>query len=400
MLLFLSLTGILLSLILIYFNARIFPSSIYLGGFFFLVGLYGFILYAVFYSQSLFLIALVMGNFTFLTYLIGPMLYWYIRSIFTDQPRLSTRDLWHFLPMVVFLISTIPYLISPWSEKIANAELLIHNIVNLKAINISLLYDIMPPPFIFLSRPVLILIYIGWSGALFVQWIRRKKNQVVLVQQRYMFQWLVLLLVFSFILVTSHLTAIIMAYLNHDPGLFFTLTSLQLFSGIGLAGLLISPLFFPAILYGLPRIPDVSGSNSRVKSPATLPQVGQDHPNKPEFETEYLVRLGEKIDHCMEALKPYLQSGCNLAYISKLTGIPTHHLAYYFREVKQQPFTDFRNAWRIQHAKRLLEEGKAKELTLEAIGLLSGFSTRNTFYTSFKKVEGISPRTYILDKKK
>jgi len=49
---------------------------------------------------------------------------------------------------------------------------------------------------------------------------------------------------------------------------------------------------------------------------------------------------------------------------------------------------------RVRHAKKLIKEGKTKELTLEAIGQLSGFSTRNTFFMAFKKVEGISPGAY------
>lgn len=34
-------------------------------------------------------------------------------------------------------------------------------------------------------------------------------------------------------------------------------------------------------------------------------------------------------------------------------------------------------------------------MTLEAIGMLSGFLTRNTFFTAFKKFEGISPGAYV-----
>lgn len=34
-------------------------------------------------------------------------------------------------------------------------------------------------------------------------------------------------------------------------------------------------------------------------------------------------------------------------------------------------------------------------MTLEAIGMLSGFLTRNTFFTAFKKFEGISPGVYV-----
>jgi AraC-like DNA-binding protein len=96
----------------------------------------------------------------------------------------------------------------------------------------------------------------------------------------------------------------------------------------------------------------------------------------------------------MQQLQPYLQNDCNLAYMAKLTGLPAHHLAYYFREERRQPFNNYRNLWRVQHAKNLVLEGKTRELTLEAIGQLSGFSSRSAFFTAFKKVEEISPSAF------
>ncbi len=81
----------------------------------------------------------------------------------------------------------------------------------------------------------------------------------------------------------------------------------------------------------------------------------------------------------MKDYKPYLQSDCNLAYIAKLTKIPAHHISYFFREVRHQSFNDYRNTWRVEHAKNLILEGKTDDLSMEGIGSLSGFSSRNTF---------------------
>ena len=92
--------------------------------------------------------------------------------------------------------------------------------------------------------------------------------------------------------------------------------------------------------------------------------------------------------------KPFLQHDLNLIQFSVLLNIPVHHLAYFFREVKKQSFINYRNSCRIDHAKNLIKEGKTSELTLEAVGLLSGFTTRNSFFTAFKKIEGISPGAY------
>jgi len=172
----------------------------------------------------------------------------------------------------------------------------------------------------------------------------------------------------------------------------------MLTSGVGLAGLLISPLFFPSILYGMPRIPAASPAATPLgpgpeEDSEPLSPVPED-PLKPGYEADYLKQIGSKMDECMQQLQPYLQNDCNLAYMAKLSGIPAHHLAYYFREERRQPFNEYRNLWRIQHAKQLIREGKAREMTLEAIGLSSGFSSRITFINAFKKVEGIPPGAY------
>ena len=97
----------------------------------------------------------------------------------------------------------------------------------------------------------------------------------------------------------------------------------------------------------------------------------------------------------MLELQPFLQPDLNMAQFAVTIQIPVHHLAYYFREVKKQSFSDYRNKWRIDNAKKLISEGKASGLTLEAIGLQSGFATRNTFLTAFKRSEGISPNTFV-----
>ncbi len=399
MLLFLSLAGIILSVILLVFNAGRYKSSRYLGGFFFLISVYALNFHVFIDSYPVPILTLFFVHPDFLFYLTGPLLFWYIRSVLTDKSRLRRSDLWHLLPAFIYLISVIPYLFLSWDEKTANAALLASDIGNLKYIRASLLYSVIHPGLVFISRPLLVTGYAIGSTVIFIRWLKNRKNRTVLSQQHYMIPWLTVLLGFFFILTISHLIAMTEAYLSHNLKLFFTLRLLHLFSGVGLTGLLISPLFFPSILYGMPRIPAASpadtptgpgpaeGSDPRFPVQEELP--------KPGFEADYMKQIGSKMDECMQQLQPYLQNDCNLAYMAKLTGIPAHHLAYYFREERRQPFNEYRNLWRVQHAKKLIREGKTKELTLEAIGLLSGFSTRNTFYSAFRKIEGSTPSAFV-----
>ncbi len=57
-------------------------------------------------------------------------------------------------------------------------------------------------------------------------------------------------------------------------------------------------------------------------------------------------------------------------------------------------FSNLVNSYRIAEAKRLMSDTEHKNLSLETIGKLSGFSNRITFYRVFKKIEGISPSGY------
>jgi AraC-like DNA-binding protein len=118
------------------------------------------------------------------------------------------------------------------------------------------------------------------------------------------------------------------------------------------------------------------------------------------FETHYLNSIDQKANFYLQESQPYLQPDFNIAQLSAQIHIPIHHLYYYFREEKKQHFNDYINEWRINHAKNLIKKGLIKEHTLEAIGLISGFPNRNSFSATFRKVEGIPPKTYVSQIKK
>jgi YesN/AraC family two-component response regulator len=128
---------------------------------------------------------------------------------------------------------------------------------------------------------------------------------------------------------------------------------------------------------------------------------GRDHTNHTlkkhanSLETEYILLIGQKVDQCMMDHQPYLRKEFNLTELSVLIHIPVHHLAIYFREEREQSFINYRNQWRVEYAKTLIHDGKAKELTLEAIGILSGFTNRNAFISAFKRIVGFTPGDYV-----
>jgi AraC-like DNA-binding protein len=375
-------------------SARTYPATIYLAVYFLLVSLYALNQYAILYSNSVALVSIVYTNITFLFYLIGPVGYWYVRSILTEDSRLRKSDFWHFIPMVVHLACSIPYLLTSYAYKVEIANSIISDVGFIGEFHATVLSDLFSNSFIYLSRPVLALIYTISSTWMLLRYLFPTNKSEAFPLQYFMKKWLLFFLGFQFVLIFSHLFAISQTFLSDTSVLFFTVNALQILSLLGLIGLFITPFFFPGILYGLPAfstpVPSLETAENELSfSTSDLKK------NAHTFELDYIVTIIQKMATCMQEQQPYLQNDFNLTHFSVLIDIPAHHLVYFFREVKKQSFNEYRNECRVNHAKMLILEGKADHLTLEAIGSISGFATRNTFFTAFKKVEGISPSAFV-----
>ena len=57
-------------------------------------------------------------------------------------------------------------------------------------------------------------------------------------------------------------------------------------------------------------------------------------------------------------------------------------------------YTSFVNKFRIEEAMALLVDKRYQKLKMEDISNMVGFSNRQSFYASFFKVNGITPREY------
>jgi hypothetical protein len=255
MLRYFSLSGLILSGILLYFKARKFRSVVYLGIFYFTVSLYGFSLYVLLYSKSVSLVSCLIVLPTFTFYLIGPMLYWYIRSTLTDNAHLNKRDFWHLIPLLVYLASALPYILTSWSYKVGIASSIVNDAGFMGTFNATVLSELFSNTTVYLSRPVLVFGYTIAAFVLFIRYIRQQINLRVLSGQYFMIRWISVFLGFQLILITSHLYAMFITF-TADSYVFFGINSLQVLSALGMTGLLVSPFFFLGILYGLPRVPD------------------------------------------------------------------------------------------------------------------------------------------------
>jgi len=309
-----------------------------------------------------------------------------------DDFRLKRGDLWHLILPLVVLVTSLPYVFSSWSEKIRVASEIIQSLHYVVIYKPTIIHSLIPNSMVYISRDFLIFIYLVFTIPLFIRYIRQAKERSVIFGQDYMIKWIIVFQFFFFLLVVGHILVMIRATVIDDPDVVYTENKVQIIASIGLIGLLISPFFFPEILYGLPRLPNHFLKNGN----GNKNQFDQTSKNRnAHLKSEYLHLIEQKVDQCMMEKQPFLQKDFNLTELSVMVHIPAHHLAIYFREEKGQSFTNYRNQWRVEYAKNLIDEGKAKELTLEAIGMLSGFANRNSFIVSFKRFEGGSPHEYL-----
>lgn len=377
-----------MSSLLLYFKGRNYRSSIYLGVYFFTISLYGLVQYILLYSKSVFFASIAEVHFSALFYLSGPMLYWYVRSMVTDDPTLKKKDLWHLVPAATYIIAALPFFFLPYSRKLEIARAIIDDPGFLGSFNHTILTEWFSNTAIFVSRPLFVLIYTTWSIVIFFQYLRREKVSGTFRIHAFMKRWLSIFLAFQTLLTTSQLIMMLRTFLGDPANLFYTLNILQIMSAVGLTGLVASPFFFPEVLYGLPRYP----KSFLVSLPSTEP--GDSSAAKPatlSLDSAYIDYIRESIESCMQENRPYCQPDLSITNFSSMVSIPVHHLSYYLNTVEGQSFSDLKNSYRVKHAKQMILEGKLEEMTIESIGLSSGFNSRTTFYRVFKKAEGNTP---------
>lgn len=395
-----------MSILMAAYNYRKNKAIIYLSLFFFSVSTYSLIHYLLFNLHSKILIALFFSaNIGFITYLPGLMLYFYTRSLLTDSSKLKRVDILHFIPIILIFISGIPNSFSTWESKLHIAtEIINNNRVFISFYNQST-HGLVSFLAIFFSRPIYVFIYFVWSVIIVIKhWCKRKQVHI-LHHQKFMYSWLSTLFCVFFILIISHTILLNGYYFSDQASITTSFNTIQLIAFISLIGLLFSPFLFPSILYGLPQIKEITCIGQYEPGNSPLNDDTETHDQKEGkseverkeriLEEAYLMSIHQLVESVMKNDQPFLDPDFNMAMLAVLIKIPVHHLTYYFKEFKNQTISDFRNYWRIEHAKKIIMEGKGENLTLEAIAKLSGFSSRNTFLVAFKKNEGITPKDFL-----
>ncbi|MEJ5049226.1 helix-turn-helix domain-containing protein [Chryseobacterium culicis] len=108
---------------------------------------------------------------------------------------------------------------------------------------------------------------------------------------------------------------------------------------------------------------------------------------------EELIKIKTSLEGIMETQKPYLDSELNLIRLAEMLSVSTHHLSYVINTGFGKNFFQYVNEYRVDYAKKLLKEPDGK-LSILGIAYESGFNSKTSFNTTFKKVTGQTPSEF------
>ncbi|MEO9482750.1 MAG: helix-turn-helix domain-containing protein [Ekhidna sp.] len=111
-----------------------------------------------------------------------------------------------------------------------------------------------------------------------------------------------------------------------------------------------------------------------------------------QIDKEQFERLNHKLTQLMEVEKAYQDPNLKLEPLASSLSISKHLLSQLLNDNLDQSFNQYINSYRINAACKLLAEDKP--YSMEAVGYEVGFHSRSSFFSTFKKIKGVTPSQY------
>jgi AraC-like DNA-binding protein len=312
------------------------------------------------YSNIYTNIPFILGFFLPFHYLIGPLFYFYISALTKPDFKIKKRDILHFAPFFICVASWLPFFIFDTPAKLSIAEgFLNHNLKNSE-------FTVR-----FCLRWIHILIYLCFSCAILIKHKKRIKDQHSAIN-KIKLTWLRnLLIIFTLVLILSAVFYFTWNLRNNV----FAFTRILIF---------IEPFFVFYLGYkGL-----------------TQPYIlinEQEAINKKKYSYSNLTKneASKSLNRLLLYLKsekPFIDPNLTLKDLARKTNIQQRYLSQIINEYMHQNFHDFINHYRIEFASQMLCLEKDKSIL--DIAYDSGFNSKSSFNTEFKKNMHMTPSQY------
>lgn len=139
---------------------------------------------------------------------------------------------------------------------------------------------------------------------------------------------------------------------------------------------------------------ELSSQEQTIEANAAKEQKNREMYQKNRMADKELAVLCRRMEEYVQTERPYLSQELKMSDIAAHLGVSPSLLSQVFTLHLRTPYYDYINRYRLEEFKRLIADGKHKQYTVAAISEQCGFK-RTSFFSTFRKVEGITPTEYI-----
>ncbi len=328
--------------------------------------------HAIFFSHDYSLYLKIDGLYMLTDLSVYPLYYLYIRLL-TKDIKFQKLFLWHLLPAVIIsvLFELLFFHTTPAAREIYIREVLLQNHWPSEASQNML----QPVALVYFTSRIIFgiqsILYLLLSLSLIREYNYRVANFYSDLKDRKLV-WLELLTL------TLIIAAISSFFINILGRHFFEQRSLVL-----IPSFLFSTLLFIIGLLGN-------------KQNQTITDIVMDE-NKEETDYEEsgnTLLLKEKLQRLIQEEMPYLNPQLRITDLSSKLYTNRTYLSNLINSEFKVSFSDFVNQYRIQYAKKLMDDDSQSRYSLEYFSEKAGFGSLSTFLRAFKQKEGITAGTY------
>ena len=311
----------------------------------------------------------VMGLNVGITFLCGPFIWLYARLLTGVDSALRKKDLLHFLPYVIFTaFAFLAFYALPLAEK----ETMTQNASESWALNI-----------LFWTNGIKIfhsLVYYYYSFLL----IHKKEKALPDLHANgnfFALKWLRWLLVII-TAVSAVMGLWFMIYLVYGKSIFDPIMGKTI-------NLLLFVLVYAMAWFALkyPRLFGQYESDQKLKRESKYRQSS--------LSAAESLSIWQSLNSIMKEEKLFLNADLSMIDLTDKLGYSVKHLSQVINEQSGDNFFSFVNQFRVEEFKQVAIKEENAHLTLVAIALNCGFASKSSFYATFKKLEGLTPRQFL-----
>ena len=317
--------------------------------------------------------------------LLSPAIFYlYIRTYISGENKLDRRDLLHLAPLFILILPGIVF-------KESGDQLQTYLSVHLG--NFELLAGFFSSQFIVITyiRAILYLIY------LVVVWrlIRKAYKQHSESIRGKSGNWLILFTtIISILHATVFLSLTLVGFNILSPNIQQILDGMAIFGTVTTFALMLYVLAQPEILQGSLYHAKAGIPSAHVDDAPILETETKSTKRQLPYTEEQVSSFKKMLEEHMAANRPYLNPDYSLRQLAEELQLSEHHCSGMLNHFLKTNFREYINHYRIQHFIHVYA-AQASQFTLESVALSSGFKSKNTFYTAFKKETGQTPTEFL-----